>query len=100
MRYTVRKSLIQVIGRIWMPDQYVAHTYDLTIYDVENAKDEDGNITRESIQDWLDTNAGDFQSFDDFWASIEVDERTIEIDWANEESELIYNDATFGFEDE
>lgn len=99
MRYLVRTSLVQVIGSIWMPATTAAMTYTLSSYDVENARDEDGQITRESVQAWLDTHAGDFASVDDFWASIEDGDETIDLDWADEESEFIFNDCTYGDEE-
>ena len=99
MRYTVRKSQVQVIGRIWMPSTTAAQTYDLTGYDVDNARGDDGAITRDSVSRWLDTHAGDFASVTDFTASIEDGDTTVDIPWADEESELTFNDCTYGEDD-
>ena len=61
MRYTVRKSYIDVIGNIWMPSSGTfAYRYDLRLYDVENIVKP---INRDNVQDWLDKNAGDFTAF-------------------------------------
>lgn len=99
MRYTVRKSVVQVVGTIWMPMTTAATEYTLTGYDVENARDDDGKITRDSVQRWLDTHAGDFSAVKDFYASIEDGDDTIEIPWASEDSEFAYIDCVYPSED-
>jgi hypothetical protein len=63
-------------------------------YDVENCRDNSGKITRESVKAWLDKHAGDFQCVEDFHASIEDGDKTIDIPWATEAGELVYCDAT------
>ncbi len=94
MKYTVRKSIVRVIGKIWMPSINAAHQYTLSDYDVENCKDEQGNVTRESVDQWVNTHTGDFQSVTDWYASLEVGGETIEIEWQNgEESEFAYSDC-------
>ncbi len=93
MRYTVRKSVVRVIGRIWMPAIMAAQQIELSSYDLDNAKDEQGNLTRESVDRWLSTHTGDFQSVKDFYASLEVGDQTVEIPWADEESEFTYSDC-------
>jgi hypothetical protein len=102
MKYTVTKSVVQVIGTIWLPTVTAALDYTLDGFDVENLKEgsESGEVTRESVQDWLDTHAGDFCEVTDFYASIEDGDETIEIPWQDEESELTYNDCMWGSEDE
>ena len=91
MKYTVRESIIWVVGTIWMPAVEAATHYKLSQYDVDNIKAEgDGVIDREAVQDWLDTNAGDFQAITDFAASIEDGEETVDIDWATVEGEDLY----------
>jgi hypothetical protein len=99
MRYTVRESYVNVIGQIWMPSTTGATRYNLTGYDIENARGDDGQITRESVQVWLDGHAGDFASVTDFEASIEDGDSTVGIPWADEESELTYNGCMFPDED-
>lgn len=100
MRYTVRKSIVQVIGQIWMPRTTAATSYELDSYAVETVRQYgDGSITRDAVARYLDTHAGDFQSVIDFSASIEDGDETIEIPWLAEESELIYNGAMFGDDD-
>jgi hypothetical protein len=64
----------------------------------EDVKDEDGNITRESVQDWLDSHAGDFQTIDDFRADIADGDRDVIIEWATEDGEMTYSDCMFGDE--
>lgn len=100
MKYLVSTSYVQVVGRIWMPSTTAAMSYTLNGYDVENARDDEGQITRESVECWLGAHAGDFSSVDDFFASIEDGEQTIEIPWSDEESELTYNDCVYGSDDE
>lgn len=39
MRYTVRKSLIWVVGRIWMPSAVYSQVITLSGYDIENMRD-------------------------------------------------------------
>lgn len=93
MKYTVRKSIVWIVGRIWMPAIVCAQEKVLSSYDVGNIRDEAGNITRESLEQWLCSNAGDFQSVQDFSASIEDGEKTVDIPWATEEGEFAYSDC-------
>jgi len=94
MRYTVRKSVIRVIGTIWMASVTAAQTYELSGHDVDNVRQHgDGKITRESVQAWLDTHAGDFSNVTDFEASIESGDDTIDIPWKSEASEFTYADC-------
>jgi hypothetical protein len=65
---------------------------------VENCQDDDGEITRESVESWVDTHSGDFQEVIDFEASLESGDDTIDIPWATEEGELAYLDATSEYE--
>ena len=91
VRYMVERNFVQVIGMIWQPMAgQCAMEYTLSPHDVASM----GDFTRDTVQRWLDTHAGDFQSIDDFRASVGNDE----IEWASEESELTYNDCTFGSE--
>jgi hypothetical protein len=95
MRYTVRKSVILVLGRIWMPDTEAGTIYELNAYDVGNIE---RPITKETVEAWLCTHSGDFQSVIDFSASIESEEGTTEIPWNTEENELTFNDCLYGEE--
>jgi len=99
MRYTVRKSVVQVVGKLWMPMSTGATEYTLSGYDVENARDEDGKITRDSVDHWLALHSGDFSSIEDFRASIEDGDETTEIPWAKEESEYTFGDCMYPAED-
>jgi len=68
MRYVVRKSIVQIVGKIWQlhPSGMVcAQTLEMSDYDLRNATDDEGNITRNSLLSWLDTHAGDFASIDE-----------------------------------
>ena len=93
MKYTVRKSIVMIVGKIWMPQITAGMTKELSQYDVDNCRDEDGKITRESVEDWLGTNAGDFSKVADFYASIEDGDTTVIIPWADEESESVWCDC-------
>ena len=91
MRRLVKSSQINVIGYIWMPNNILcAITFSPNDYDVENMRDEDGNITRDSVQDWLDKNAGDFSRIVDFDANIADGDDTVEIFWKLEDSLTIF----------
>lgn len=98
MRYQVRKSVIDVVGKIWMPNVTASMRLEPSSYDVENMRDEDGAITRDSVEDWLGSHAGDFRSVIDFAASIEDGDSTIDLPWATEDGEFAYLD-TFPCED-
>lgn len=97
MRYTVVTNRIEVIGGIWWPYgataayQYAPSTDDL--------RDDDGNVTRESVQGWLNTHAGDFSSITDFYANVAVGEDDVELPWADDESEMIWTVCMFGEDD-
>lgn len=108
---------IQIIGHIWMPNTTAAMEYtaplkrgneDTFAKDLHWPADED---FRESVEQWLATNSGDFQSVDDFaaWVSLPTEPcecckrmqfRTVETPWQDEESELTFNDCIYGSEDD
>jgi hypothetical protein len=69
-------------------------TYTVDSHDVENMRDDSGAITRESVSLWLDSHAGDFASVDDFSASVEDGDSTIDIPWSSEESAMTFSDCT------
>ena len=82
--YTVRTRDVMVLGHIWQPwTELCAMHYTLP---------KDVDATREAIQNWLDTHAGDFSHIVDFAASIE----DVEIPWSDEDNEMCYNDIMFG----
>lgn len=99
MRYMVRTSIVEVIGSIWMPSTTAAYTYTLTGHDIFSAQDENGQVTRESVQSWLDCHAGDFAGIDDFHASLEVGGETVEFPWLSENSEITFNGCVWGDEE-
>ena len=90
MRYTVRKSTINVIGKIWMPANKCAQEIVLSAYDLENIEKP---VTRDTVEFWLMLNSGDFQSITDFSASLEIGSETIELPWEHEDSEYTYSDC-------
>ena len=94
MKYTKKTSVVYVVGVIWMPAITCAQTLTLSDYDIRNAQDENGAVTRESLEQWLTSHTGNFRSVTDFSASLEVGDDTVEIPWATEEGELAYLDAT------
>jgi hypothetical protein len=93
MKYLVRKSIVQMVGQIWQPGIICGQEKTLSDSDVDNCRDDDGKITRESVEQWLMTHSGDFQSVMDFHASIEGGPNTIDIPWATEEGEMQYYDC-------
>lgn len=96
MRYTVRKLIIHVIGNIWQPGVGVcAMPFTLSDYDLRNI----GEPTRDNVEDWLTSHAGDFSRVLDFYASLEVGNETVEIPWHDEESECTFGDCMYPCED-
>ena len=94
MRYEVRKSVVYVVGRIWWPmGPLFSMEYTLRHYDVENMRNDDGQISREEVARWLDCNAGDFSAIVDFSASIEDGETTLDFEWATEDGEMVHCDC-------
>jgi hypothetical protein len=89
-KFVVERNWIELIGPIWMPVITCAQRKELRAYDIENIRDDEGDITRDSVERWLAMNSGDFQHVEDFAAYIE----NVTIPWKNEESEFIYNDLT------
>jgi hypothetical protein len=87
----VRRAYVEVVGEIWMPCTTAAYRYELSVYDLENI----GDFTRENVDAWLGTHAGDFQSVADFHAVC----GDAEIPWESEESELAYGDCMYPAED-
>jgi hypothetical protein len=93
MRYIVRKSYVIILGYIWMPHVLCSLRVDLSSYDLENMRDEDGHITRESIEQWLTAHSGDFSEVVDFSASIEDGDHTLDFPWSSEETQCQYFDT-------
>ena len=100
MRYTVTKSIIQVVGKIWMPATMCAMEYELDSYKLGNllAEVEEGeSLTREHVAYWLSLNSGDFQGVEDFRADLELPDGTnFTSDWEKEENEMVFSDCMFG----
>lgn len=91
-RYIVRHSYVNILGELWMPNCVVSLHVTLRDYDIENMRT-DGPITREDVNQWLTSHSGDFQRVIDFQASIEDGDRTIDIPWSSEDTELAYLDT-------
>jgi hypothetical protein len=92
-------SHIDVIGPIWMPNATAATSYSLTEHDIENMRGDDGKITRDDVEDWINCHSGDFRHVEDFNAIIRDGEATLEFGWSNEESDLTYNECVYGDEE-
>ena len=88
--YVVIVRCIEVIGKGWY-NQTMAYSYSLTAHDVEQI----GELTRESVEAYLCSHSGDFQSITDFHADI----ADFDSPWANEESGYEYHDMMYGSED-
>jgi hypothetical protein len=97
MKYTVTKSVIRVVGRIWLPNALATYEYVLDGHQLGNlvayhteffGRDPDAPIGRECVAHWLALNAGDFQSIIDFEASLEIDGETVSFDFEDDASEL------------
>jgi len=99
MKYTMRVSYVDVVGNGWMPRCPMATRYTLTSSDVDNARDDEGKITRESVELWLGSHSGDFSSVTDFSASLEDGEATVDIPWAEEDNELEFGFIMYPEED-
>jgi hypothetical protein len=87
MRMMIERNFVNVIGKIRMPAVTCAMRYDLSKHDVEDI----GEFTLENVEQWLASHAGDFQSVEDFQAT--VGDQWIE--WKKEESELTFNDCMY-----
>jgi hypothetical protein len=85
MRYMVERNFVRVVGKIWLPPVTAAMEYPLRKYDLETI----GEFTRENVERWLCTHAGDFSSIIDFYAT----SGDIEIPWGTEDGELIWEDC-------
>lgn len=108
MKYTIRKSVVHVLGYIWQPGcGPCGLQMDLNDYQIGCMRvSEDGivpvdvgPITRDSVQSWLDTHAGDFSSIIDFYANVENGDETVEIEWSNVDNESTFWDCVNGPEE-
>lgn len=87
----IRQAYIEVVGIMWMPAVTGATKLELRDYDLENI----GEFDRDSVEQWLGTHGGDFQSVKDFHAVC----GDVDIPFASEESELEYMDCMYPCED-
>ena len=93
MRYVKVVSYINVLGYLWMPSACTAQSLSPSAYDIENMRNDDGTIDRQSISDWLDKNTGDFSQVLDFECSIAVGDGTIDYAWQTEDNGMKYADC-------
>lgn len=93
MKYLVRTSFVDVVGKIWMPMVTCSMRYPLREYDLEQMRNESGLITRDDVAQWLCTHTGDFSHIQDFRASLEDGDKTLDFPWATEKGEILYNDT-------
>jgi hypothetical protein len=103
MKYTVRTSYLDVLGKMWMPHVTASLHIPLNGYDIDNiigysneANDSAKNgITREGVELWLNTHTGDFSEITDFTGSIEhpATGETIDFEWSTEDNEMAYYDT-------
>jgi len=98
MRHTKIYHEIRVIGKIWMSKCTCAQFLNPSDSDVDNMSDDRGEYTRESVEHWISRHAGDFQSVEDFYANLAIGDKDVEFDWANEESEGVFNDCMYPME--
>ena len=93
--YTVEVNEIQVLGTLWIGGT-AAITYKLRSYDIKNMTNyPDAGLTRDNVEGWLDSHAGDFQGIIDFRADI----GPWESDWEKEDSEILWHDCMYGEEE-
>lgn len=91
MRYMVRKSIVDVVGKIWQPYGAVCSLRkELTDDDLANARDSAGKLTRASVDRWVRLNSGDFSEIIDWRASLEDGDQTVDLPWATEDGEEMY----------
>ncbi len=92
----ILKSFILIVGTIWMPQSTCAQRKDLSQSDIEQMTDDDGNVTRESVEQWVNTNSGDFSKVIDFYADIETGKGNIIIEWNSEDNEITFEHCMYG----
>ena len=87
MQFTVERNWIDVLGTIWLPAITCGQQINLTAYDMDNI----GEPSRDNVEQWLGTHAGDFQSIEDFHAVL----GETEIPWNDEDHECQFNDCMY-----
>lgn len=85
-------AAVNVVGRIWMPNVTAAQRIDLTQYDLDNIEEP---LTRDTVESWLCTHAGDFRSIDDF--TLEHGDHSIP--WEDPDNEYVFSDLMYPEED-
>lgn len=90
MKFTIERSWVNVVGKGWY-GQTIATTYNLSSYDLKNI----GEETRENVERWLGSHAGDFQKVEDFRAVL----KNSVVEWGTIEGELSFMDCMNPSED-
>lgn len=89
---------IQVVGYIWVPDNVLcAQIVPIKAQDLDSisaiGNGKLSGITREDIQIWLDSHAGDFSTVVDFRADFGTLNKTF--DWEDKENEYKFQDSFY-----
>lgn len=93
MSYIVQENYVEVVGKGWY-GQTMATRYNLDKWKLEDIQERMiDNFPNEAIQDWLDTNSGDFMQIDDFTATL--DKFGVAIPWNDEDNEYVYMDMMY-----
>jgi hypothetical protein len=96
-RYMIERNSVQVLGELWWPIGHpAACEYPLTAHDLDQLRDEQGQITRDDIDGWICRHVGDFSTIIDFTASIGDQEYP----WSNEDNEILSHDILYPTSDE
>jgi hypothetical protein len=88
----VRVAEVHVIGRMWMPSELGATTYQLTDADLTTIDD----FTRDNVSKWLTAKAGDFQSITDFYAVC----GSVEVPWSDPKNDEVCYNIMFGYQEQ
>lgn len=79
---------VLVIGKLWLPVVQAAMVVRIDRFDMESVTDEDGKVTRDSVERWLLLHAtGDFQFVDDFAASVGGEE----FGWKDPDNQYVFD---------
>lgn len=97
MRYTITTQVINVIGKLWMPNCTAAMRYTLSPYDMGNLGDP---RNRADVERWIALNSGDFSQVLDFRADFTIDDESVIHDWKSEDSDMIYCDCMYPQDDD
>lgn len=91
MKFTIEQNWIDVLGMIWMPNCKATQQIMISRHDIENMTDDYGQVTRDSVGNWLSTHAGNFSRIIDFHAVVNDDE----IPWGSKDNEIDFDMISF-----